>query len=284
MTTPAAPPALDPLAVLRGLAALRRLAGSYPAGHPMIGQKLKELEEVIAALLQAHNPICIDVIRGDVFLDGIVSSSDNQANQQLLAQLSALGIDSIHIQEGVQRDELLALLQNDPATFERVYERMDSGREGAVTLMHHNGMVLARTPAPEGAIGRVYGDRPKWGELIMRTQSGIVRSTSPADGVDRIYAYRTLADFPLVVLVGLDVARARQEFWSASAYSLFSVGALSLMIILATTLLSLAMRRQRLLLEQVRSEEQRFRDFAEVSTDWLYEMNDRFRFSVIGIG
>ena len=67
MTTPAAPPTLDPLAVLRGLAALRRLAGSYPAGHPMIGQKLKELEDVIAGLLQAGNPIRIDVIRGARF-------------------------------------------------------------------------------------------------------------------------------------------------------------------------------------------------------------------------
>ncbi|HEY6614912.1 MAG TPA: hypothetical protein VIZ32_10355, partial [Vicinamibacterales bacterium] len=91
MTTSTPTPALDPLAVLRGIASLRKLAGSYPAGHPMIGQKLKELEDVIAGLLQASNPIRIDVIRGDVFLDGVASSSENQANQQLLSQLSALG-------------------------------------------------------------------------------------------------------------------------------------------------------------------------------------------------
>lgn len=111
MTTPTPAPALDPLAVLRGIASLRKLAGSYPAGHPMIGQKLKELEDVIAGLLQTSNPIRIDVIRGDVFLDGIASNSENQANQQLLTQLSALGIDSIHILEGMQRDELLAVAE-----------------------------------------------------------------------------------------------------------------------------------------------------------------------------
>ena len=111
MTTPTPAPALDPLAVLRGIASLRKLAGSYPAGHPMIGQKLKELEDVIAGLLQTSNPIRIDVIRGDVFLDGVASNSENQANQQLLTQLSALGIDSIHILEGVQRDELLAVAE-----------------------------------------------------------------------------------------------------------------------------------------------------------------------------
>ena len=111
MTTPTPAPALDPLAVLRGIASLRKLAGSYPAGHPMIGQKLKELEDVIGGLLHTSNPIRIDVIRGDVFLDGVASNSENQANQQLLTQLSALGIDSIHIVEGVQRDELLAVAE-----------------------------------------------------------------------------------------------------------------------------------------------------------------------------
>jgi putative nucleotidyltransferase with HDIG domain len=109
MTAPAS--ALDPLAVLRGLASLRRLAGSYPAGHPMIAQKLKELEEVIAGLLRSGSPVRIDVIRGDVFLDGVVSTSEHQANQQLMSQLSALGIDSIHIHDGVQRDELLAVAE-----------------------------------------------------------------------------------------------------------------------------------------------------------------------------
>lgn len=111
MTSPATPSSLDPLAVLRGLASLRRLAGSYPAGHPMIAQKLKELDEVITGLLRGGSPIRIDVIRGDVFLDGVTSASEGQANQQLLAQLSALGIDSIHIHEGVQRDEMLAVAE-----------------------------------------------------------------------------------------------------------------------------------------------------------------------------
>ena len=111
MTTPAPTPTLDPLAVLRGLASLRKLAGSYPAGHPMIAQKLRDLDEVIAGLLRSGSPVRIDVIRGDVFLDGVASNSEHQANQQLLSQLSALGVDSIHIHEGVQREELLAVAE-----------------------------------------------------------------------------------------------------------------------------------------------------------------------------
>jgi putative nucleotidyltransferase with HDIG domain len=111
MTAPVSTSSLDPVAVLRGLASLRRLAGSYPAGHPMIGQKLKELDEVVSGLLRAGSPVRIDIIRGDIFLDGVASASEGQANQQLLSQLSALGIDSIHIHQGVQREEMLAVAE-----------------------------------------------------------------------------------------------------------------------------------------------------------------------------
>ena len=52
MSTPPLTAPFDPLAVLKGLAALRRLTGTYPPGHPMIGQKLKEIGDVTDAHLQ----------------------------------------------------------------------------------------------------------------------------------------------------------------------------------------------------------------------------------------
>jgi len=131
MTTPAQAAPLDPLAVLRGLASLRRLTGTYPAGHPMIGQKLKELSDLVAELLRASSPVCIDVIRGDVFLDGVASSAEHQANQQLISQLSALGIDSIHIHDGVAPEELLAVA-------EFLWQYTDSGEAVASQLAARN--------------------------------------------------------------------------------------------------------------------------------------------------
>jgi putative nucleotidyltransferase with HDIG domain len=110
MSTPPATP-LDPLAVLKGLAALRRLTGTYPPGHPMIGQKLKEIGDVTAAHLAHSELLRIDVIRGDVFLDSVPTSTEGQANQQLLTQLTALGVDSIHITRGVELEEFLAVAE-----------------------------------------------------------------------------------------------------------------------------------------------------------------------------
>jgi hypothetical protein len=71
-TQPAAAPApLDPVAVLKGFVSLRRLVGSYPAGHPTIAQKLKELDEAIAGHLRDAPELRIDIIQGAVHVDGI---------------------------------------------------------------------------------------------------------------------------------------------------------------------------------------------------------------------
>ena len=111
MSTPSVAAPLDPLTILKGLAALRRLAGTYPPGHPMIGQKLKEIGDLTAAHLQNSERLRLDVIRGDVFLDSVPSSTDGQANHQLLNQLAALGVDSIHITRGVELEEFLAVAE-----------------------------------------------------------------------------------------------------------------------------------------------------------------------------
>ena len=113
MTAPVAPAPtpLDPLAILKGLAALRKLTGTYPPGHPMIAQKLKELGDLVAEPLRAGGPLRIDVIRGDVFLDDVASSTSQQANQPLIEQLTGLGIDSLHIHQGVELDEFLAVAE-----------------------------------------------------------------------------------------------------------------------------------------------------------------------------
>ena len=105
---PASPP--DPVHVLKGFASLRRLLGTYPSGHPMIAQKLKELDDQIRIHLRRGPVVEVDVVDGDVHLDG-VSFGDQQANAQAVRELAEMGIDSIHIREGVEIDELHAVAE-----------------------------------------------------------------------------------------------------------------------------------------------------------------------------
>jgi len=105
-TTPG--PSLDPVNVLKAFASLRRLLGTYPSGHPMIAQKLHELDDLVRLHLRRGPALEIDVIDGDVRLDGVSFGGDRQANAQAVRELSDLGIDSIHIREGVEIEELRA--------------------------------------------------------------------------------------------------------------------------------------------------------------------------------
>jgi putative nucleotidyltransferase with HDIG domain len=106
---------LDPLMVLKGLASLRRLTGSYPAGHPSIVQKLTEIQSALDQHFATCGRACaaIDVIHGEVFLDG-VSFNRHAAGQTTPAikELADLGVDSIHIRSGVTPAELLALAES----------------------------------------------------------------------------------------------------------------------------------------------------------------------------
>jgi putative nucleotidyltransferase with HDIG domain len=104
-------PALDPLLILKGFGSLRRLTGTYPAGHPMVVQRLKELDDAVRAHLRHQSPVRIDVVRGEVHLDGVSFPSDGQVAGQVVQDLLAMGVQSIHISEGVEPRELHAVAQ-----------------------------------------------------------------------------------------------------------------------------------------------------------------------------
>jgi putative nucleotidyltransferase with HDIG domain len=110
MTIPAiAEPVLDPLPLLKGIASLRKLTGMYPPGHPAITQKLGELDAVVQRHLKQTDVLRIDVIHGDAHLDGLSFRHDSDANSRIIQELSALGIDSIHITKGITPTELQEL-------------------------------------------------------------------------------------------------------------------------------------------------------------------------------
>jgi putative nucleotidyltransferase with HDIG domain len=144
MTTPRATPSpslspsIDPLAVLKGFASLRRLAGSYPAGHPTIAQKLKEIEDAIAGHLRGTPELRIDIIHGQIYVDGVSYSRDTQSHTPIVKELSDLGVDSIYIREGVRSEELLAvaelLWRRDPSSTESIESQLAARGVQSVSL------------------------------------------------------------------------------------------------------------------------------------------------------
>ena len=148
-TSTAGGPGLDPLPILKAFASLRRLTGAYPAGHPMIAQKLNELGGLIRQHLRTGPAIRIDVIHDDVHLDGVSFGRHDQANAQIIRELSALGINSIHIQEGVEPEELRAAA-------EFLWQvKDDTGRESIAAE-------LARRDVRHISLGRIVPLDTRW--------------------------------------------------------------------------------------------------------------------------
>lgn len=101
--------ATDPLVLLRAFASLRQLTGMYLPGHPAIARKVDEIDGIVQRHLRAAPALEIDFIRGDIYLDGVPYHCDTRRTPEIVAEMAELGVHSIHILPGVERDELGAV-------------------------------------------------------------------------------------------------------------------------------------------------------------------------------
>jgi putative nucleotidyltransferase with HDIG domain len=105
------PPPAGPLFILKGIGALRRLIGLYPEGHPLVEQRLQELYDAVLAELRRHAPILIDVVHGEIHMDGASPTLNLATGGEVVEDLLMLGVQSIQIDEGLSREELRGLIR-----------------------------------------------------------------------------------------------------------------------------------------------------------------------------
>ena len=90
----------------------------------------------------------------------------------------------------------------DPQYLSKFYDSVELGTEGVVTLTGTDGVVRARAAAGDTQIGQsLLGTR-----LLIesaRIPSGNFESVSTIDHVARVYAYRSVHEYPLLVSVGI---------------------------------------------------------------------------------
>lgn len=114
---------------------MRKLTGMYPPGHPAIVQKLDEVEDAVHhhLLNTPGGAVDIDVIHGDPHVNGLAFRRDAKADRRILGELAELGIESVHIDAGVTREELFTLseflwqLRQSPSDRSTVVRLADRG-------------------------------------------------------------------------------------------------------------------------------------------------------------
>lgn len=88
--------------------------------------------------------------------------------------------------------------------FQKYYDGFDLGRQGAVFLALDDGTLVTRRPFVESSIGMDIAKGPVF--TLMRETGGDTGSAmrvARLDGVERLYVYRKLANYPLVVAAAL---------------------------------------------------------------------------------
>lgn len=89
------------------------------------------------------------------------------------------------------------------AQFAAVFENARYAEGISIGLLHRSGTVIARVPDFEGTFARDMSKSALFERLAV-APAGTYRAVSPIDQQPRIFSYRSLADYPLTVLVGIN--------------------------------------------------------------------------------
>jgi diguanylate cyclase (GGDEF)-like protein/PAS domain S-box-containing protein len=82
-----------------------------------------------------------------------------------------------------------------------VFENSRFNSDISIALVHGRGKIIARVPNFEEAFGRDLGPTALF-DNVRRANSGTYKTHSVIDKINRIFSYRVLDNFPLIVVVG----------------------------------------------------------------------------------
>jgi diguanylate cyclase (GGDEF)-like protein len=115
--------------------------------------------------------------------------------------------------------------------FDRSYASVNVGRRGSITLLSEDGIILTRTP--RAFIGHRFHDSAVFSEPYKSLRSGWFVRPSHLDGVTRLYAFRRLPNYPVLIQVALAESDYLSSWWSSTRINL-SVHTVIVMMIAGT--------------------------------------------------
>ena len=86
--------------------------------------------------------------------------------------------------------------------FTGFYKSLGESSGAIISLLSKEGVLLSRYPLINDMIGRNVA-RELWKSDVSIKHAGTLRFSSPVDSIDRVYGFRSIEDYPLVIFVGL---------------------------------------------------------------------------------
>ncbi|MGA7327323.1 MAG: HWE histidine kinase domain-containing protein, partial [Rhodomicrobium sp.] len=127
----------------------------------------------------------------------------------------------------------------DPERGTALYRRVDLGMSGALLLVSEHGKAMWGFTLPRGLDPSVIGALTVNPEPLAEMKSGSAGTfiaMSALDGIERVYAWRRLPNFPVIALVGLGKAETLAAA-NRQAMRLLALGVLSAGFLLALTII-----------------------------------------------
>jgi diguanylate cyclase (GGDEF)-like protein len=134
--------------------------------------------------------------------------------------------------------------------FKRFYDSFDIGREGVILLALDDGTLLVRRAFNETTNRTNIADGPVFLEYRTKGPVGTAMLKARADSVERLYSYRRLDSYPLIVATALSKEEILANWW-LNSYRNFA-GIMLLVAVLA--LLGFRLIRQISIREQLEAE------------------------------
>jgi diguanylate cyclase (GGDEF)-like protein/PAS domain S-box-containing protein len=91
------------------------------------------------------------------------------------------------------------------AYFQDFYDSIERGSDGLVTLFLSSGSAVVTSPLADAVIGKNWSHSPMFRQHLPAWPTGTVRQVVVKDGIERIYSFRALNDYPVVVTYGLSM-------------------------------------------------------------------------------
>jgi signal transduction histidine kinase/FixJ family two-component response regulator/HPt (histidine-containing phosphotransfer) domain-containing protein len=153
----------------------------------------------------------------------------------------ATGRWEINLSRRLDRDDGLfagaMVVTYDPWALTSMLEQVDLGSRGLIALLGSDGAIRALVSPYQLAPGEDVSSSAMFHKAVER-QQGVWTGPSAPDGVERVHAFRRLADQDLTIVIGVDKADALRTAvsWAANA-RLFAFGISGMVLLMACLLM-----------------------------------------------
>ncbi len=149
------------------------------------------------------------------------------------------------------------------------YQQFEIGRNSSVSLVHADGIIIARNPDNGKYVGRSVADAPLFRDPSLQQASGAYHFKSPLDGAERVSFFKRSGRFPLLLLATVDRDELLAPWRSAAISRMLFVLALVLLIAVIGAVLVRQLQRGQRMAAALAASEANFRLIAEGSSDMV---------------